>query len=106
MAVVFQPPRAASAAIIRFEARLFSVRVDRLRAEMDSLGIDEYRLALWGRMSPRLVHAVIETGSANRATLRRLKRALRWAWTDKAGVGADAAHWARITMRYLSEDVA
>ena len=103
--ISIQPPPAASAAT-PLEPRLFVVRVDRVRAEMAQLGADENTLALWGKMSVRLVRAVLETGRANRATIRRLKRALRWAWTDKVGVGADQPHWSRITSRYLSDEIA
>ncbi len=86
--------------------RLVSVRVERVCAELEQLGADERVLALWGRMSPALVRAVLRDGRANRATLRRLKRALRLAWTDRVGVGADRDAWARITMRYLSDELA
>jgi hypothetical protein len=100
----FQPPPAADAAKSP-EVRLLRVRLDRVRGEMTRLDVDESKLAFWGKMSPRLVHAVLESGRANRATLRRLKRALRWAWTDKVGIDADEEHWSRVTMKYLSEDI-
>jgi hypothetical protein len=81
------------------------VRVDRICAELAELGADETTLALWGKMSVRLVRAVLATGHANRATIRRLKRALQWGWTENAGAAA-YEHVSRITSRYLSDEIA
>jgi hypothetical protein len=96
---------AAEAAQIPPDVRLFRVRVDRVRDEMAKLGADELTLATWGKMSPGLVHAVLTNGLANRATLRRLKRAIRWAWSDKVGAPEDTRHWARVHMKFLSPDI-
>jgi len=72
---------------------------------MEELGIDESTLARWG-MSPGLVHAVLTTGRASRATLRRLKRSLRTSWSVKVNAPADVKHHSRITMKYLSDEIA
>jgi hypothetical protein len=103
-AIPVQAPFATEATSPPSTARL-RVRLDRVRAEMAELGLDERTVAFWGRLSPRLVHDVLTTGTASRATLRRLRSSLRWAWTDRVGPGLDVAHWKRVDMKYLSDDV-
>jgi hypothetical protein len=98
-----QPPPTADPP--RFEVPLFRMRIDRVRDELTNLGADESALVTLGGMSPGLVHVVLSTGQANRATLRRLKRSLRMCWSLKVGAPMDVKHHSRITMKYLSDDI-
>jgi len=82
------------------------VRIDRIRDELRQLEMDEHTLALWARMPPARLRGVLEKGATNRSTIHRLRNGLRLAWVDKVGLGADAVHFSRVTMKYLSEEIA
>ena len=89
-------------------APLLLLRIDVLAREMAQLELDEIGLARWAGMSPRSVREILRTGTATRISLRRLRRGLRLAWTNKVGVvgGADVEHWRRLTFKYLTADEA
>ena len=90
MATDFQPP-------------LVSVRLDRLAAELRALELDVEGFCFWAEMSPAHVRAVMSSGKASPATLRRMCRGLRVAWTAK---DPDPSRIARVRRSYLTEAAA
>jgi len=100
VATDFQPPHGADVATSPSECRLVRVRVDRLRAELRALDLDIDRFAYFAEMTPAHVGAVISSGLASKATLRRIRRGLRVAWAAK---DPDPSHYGRMNLLYLSE---
>lgn len=74
-----------------------------MAAELRALELDVEGFCFWAEMSPALVRAVMASSKASPATLRRICRGLRVAWTAK---DPDPSHIARVRRAYLTEGTA